>query len=132
MSNRIFLYIGAGILLLIGLCLFGYGILNIIGSTSSQGDASWLGFGLGFAAVGAFFLGGGILLIVKGQAHGPAGGGNVTYKIDLPGQTQVEQLKCRNCGGSLKADNIKMIAGAPTVECPFCGTVYQMTEEPKW
>lgn len=132
MSNRIFLYIGAGILLLIGLCLFGYGILNIIGSTSSQGDASWLGFGLGFAAVGAFFLGGGILLIVKGQASSPAGGGNVTYKIDLPGQTQVEQLKCRNCGGSLKADNVKMIAGAPTVECPFCGTVYQMTEEPKW
>jgi hypothetical protein len=132
MSNKIFLYIGAGILILIGLCLLGYGVLSIIGSTSSQGDASWLGFGLGFALVGGIFLGGGILLIVKGQAQGHAGGGDVTYKIDLPGQTQVEQLKCRSCGGSLKADNVKMIAGAPTVECPFCGTVYQMTEEPKW
>lgn len=133
MSNKTFLYIGAGILLFIGLCLFGYGILNIIGSTSAQGSASWFGFGIGFALVGVLFLGGGILLIWRGQAKGPAGGGdNITYKIDLPGQTKVEQMKCRNCGGNLKAENVKMIAGAPTVECPFCSTVYQLTEEPKW
>lgn len=135
MGNKTFLYVGAGILLLMGICLFGYGILNIIGSTSSQANASWLGFGIGFALVGGIFLVGGILLIVRGQAKGPAGSGggdNVTYKIDLPSQTKVEQLKCNSCGGALKADNVKMIAGAPTVECPFCGTVYQLTEEPKW
>lgn len=135
MGNKTFLYVGAGILLLMGICLFGYGILNIIGSTSSQANASWLGFGIGFAVVGGTFLAGGILLIVRGQAKDPAGSGggdNVTYKIDLPSQTKVEQLKCNSCGGALKADNVKMIAGAPTVECPFCGTVYQLTEEPKW
>ena len=134
MGNKTFLYIGAGILLLIGICLLGYGLLNIVGSTYSQANASWFGFGIGFALVGAIFLGGGILLIVRGQAKGPAGSGgdNVTYKIDLPSQTKVEQMKCNNCGGALKADNVKMIAGAPTVECPFCGTTYQLTEEPKW
>lgn len=57
---------------------------------------------------------------------------NVTFKVDLPGETKIEQMKCRSCGGSLKADNVKMIAGAPTVECPYCGTTYQLTEEPKW
>ena len=51
MGNKTFLYIGAGILLLIGLCLFGYGILNIIGSTSAQGSDSWFGFGIGFSVV---------------------------------------------------------------------------------
>lgn len=133
MANKTFLYVGAGILLLLGLCLFGYGVLSIIGSTSSAGSSSWLGAGLAFATVGAAFLGGGILLIVKGQAKGGGGGGdNITYKIDLPSQTRVEQMKCRNCGGSLKADNVKMLAGAPTVDCPFCGTTYQLTEEPKW
>ncbi len=134
MGNKTFLYIGAGILLLIGICLLGYGILNIVGSTASQANASWFGFGIGFAFIGAIFLGGGILLVVRGQAKGPTGGGgdNITYKIDLPSQTKVEQLKCNSCGGSLKADNVKMIAGAPTVECPFCGTTYQLTEEPKW
>ena len=133
MGNKTLLYIGAGVLLLIGVCLFGYGILSVIGSTSTQGSSSWLGFGVGFALVGAVFLGGGILVIVRGQAKGQAGAGdNFTYKIDLPSSTKVEQMKCRNCGGNLTADNVKMIAGAPTVECPFCGTIYQLTEEPKW
>jgi uncharacterized Zn finger protein len=50
----------------------------------------------------------------------------------LPGVTKISQVNCRNCGGTLKPDNIRMVAGAPMVECPFCGTTYQLTEEPKW
>ena len=46
--SKTLLYIGAGILFLIGLCLVGYGVLSVIGSTSSQGQANWLTFGLGF------------------------------------------------------------------------------------
>jgi len=132
MGNKTLLYLGVGVLLLIGVCLFGYGILSIIGSTSAQGASSWFGAGIAFALVGAVFLGGGILLIVRAQAQGPAGGDHVTYKIDLPSTTKIEQMKCRSCGGSLTAQNVKMLAGAPTVECPFCGTTYQLTEEPKW
>ncbi len=95
---------------------------------------SWLGFGIGFGLVGLILLGGGVWLIVSATRSKveERSGDNVTYKIDLPSQTKVEQLKCNNCGGGLKADNVKMIAGAPTVECPFCGTTYQLTEEPKW
>jgi len=134
MANKTFLYVGAGLLLLIGLCLFGYGLINIIGSTSAQGSRTLLTFGIGFACTGAFFLAAGIGLIVfASRQKGAIGSGdNITYKIDLPSQTKVEQMKCNNCGGALKADNVKMIAGAPTVECPFCGTTYQLTEEPKW
>jgi len=29
-------------------------------------------------------------------------------------------------------DMAKMVAGAPVVTCPYCGTTYQLTEEPKW
>ena len=132
MGNKTLAYLGVGVLFLIGICVFGYGILNIIGSTSAQGSSTWLGFGIAFALVGAVFLGGGILLIVRAQAQGQERGADVTYKIDLPATTKIEQMKCRSCGGALKADNVKMIAGAPTVECPFCGTTYQLTEEPKW
>ncbi len=133
MGNKTLLYIGAGILLLIGVCLFGYGILSVIGSTSAQGSSTWFSFGIGFSVVGVVFIAGGIGLIVFAVRQKGAGGGdNITYKIDLPSQTKVEQMKCRSCGGALKADNVKMIAGAPTVECPFCGTTYQLTEEPKW
>jgi len=44
----------------------------------------------------------------------------------------LEKLTCRNCGGALSSENVRMLAGAPVVECPFCGTSYQLTEEPKW
>jgi hypothetical protein len=57
---------------------------------------------------------------------------NVTVKVDLPGQTKIDAMKCKSCGGTLTADNIKMVNGAPVVTCPFCGTVYNLTEEPKW
>jgi transcription elongation factor Elf1 len=44
----------------------------------------------------------------------------------------LESFQCRNCGGKLSADNVKMVAGAPVVSCPYCGTSYQLEEAPKW
>ena len=129
--NKTFLYIGAGILFLIGLCMVAYGVLSVIGSTASQGSSSWLGFGLGFGLVGVLFLAGGAGMIVAAQ-RGTKTEVIQQVKIDLPGQTKIEQMKCRSCGGTLTADNIKIVNGAPMVNCPYCNTVYQLTEEPKW
>ena len=133
MPNKPLLYIGAGILFLIGICLLGYGALSVIGSTSTSGSSNWLTYGLGFGCVGALFLAGGAALIyasIRGTKTEVVQ--QVTMKVDMPGDTKVEQLTCRNCGGALKPENIKMVMGAPMVECPFCGTTYQLTEEPKW
>ena len=129
--SKTLLYIGAGILFLIGLCLVGYGALSVIGSTSAQGDSSWLGFGLGFGCAGVVFIGGGaglIYLAMRGQKTEIV----QELKIDLPGDTQLEEMKCRSCGGTLSSDNIKLVDGAPMVNCPYCGTTYQLTEDPKW
>jgi hypothetical protein len=131
--GKTFLYIGAGILFLIGLCSVGYGALSVIGSTSANGSPNWLSFGLGFALVGILFLAGG-----AGLVYAAVRGGKtevvqqVTMKVDLPGDTKISQVTCKSCGGALKPENIKMVAGAPWVECPYCGTSYQLTEEPKW
>ncbi len=57
---------------------------------------------------------------------------NVTLKIDLPGEVGMDTIKCKSCGGTLAPENVKMVAGAPVVTCPFCGTTYQLTEQPKW
>ncbi len=133
MTAKPLLYIGAAILFLIGLCLLGYGLLSIVGSTSSSGSASWLTFGLGFACVGVLFLAGG-----AGTVYAAARAGKtevvqqVTMKVDLPGQTKIEEVKCKSCGGTLSAKDITLANGAPMVNCPYCHTVYQMTEEPKW
>ena len=129
--NKTFLYVGAGILFLIGLCMVGYGVLSVIGSTSAQGSSSWLGFGLGFGVVGLLFLAGGAGMIIAAQ-RGTKTEVVQQVKIDLPGQTKIEAMKCRSCGGTLTAENIKIVNGAPMVNCPYCHTVYQLTEEPKW
>ena len=126
MSGKTFLYGGAGILFLIGVCLLGYGLLNVIGSTSSSGSSNWLQFGLGFGVVGVLFLAGGAGLVyaaMRGQKTEVVQ--QVTMQVDLPGETKISAVTCRNCGGALKPENIKMVAGAPMVECPFCGTTYQ-------
>ncbi len=133
MSGKTFLYVGAGILFLIGLCLLAYGFLNVVGSTSSGGSSNWLQFGLGFGIVGVLFLAGGAGLVyaaMRGQKTEVVQ--QVTMNVDLPGDTKVAALTCRNCGGALKPENVKMVSGAPMVQCPYCGTTYQLTEEPKW
>jgi hypothetical protein len=133
MSGKTLLFVGAGILFLIGLCLLAYGVLNVIGSTSASGSSNWLSFGFGFAVVGVLFLAGGAGLIYAGmRGQKTEVIQQVSMNVDLPGNTKIEQLTCRNCGGALKPENIKMVNGAPMVECPFCGTTYQLTEEPKW
>jgi hypothetical protein len=118
---KIIAYIAAGILIF-------FGVLFIWGAFGSTPHPQWILTGVISVVIG-FGL---IWLASRSPARGTDGADNITYKIDLPSTTKVEQMKCRNCGGNLKADNVKMIAGAPTVECPFCGTTYQLTEEPKW
>jgi len=108
--------------------LIFFGVLFIWGSGGQTGGG-WTWVATGIVSVGIGF--GLIWLASRKPAAGQVEGDTV-IKLDLPGQTKIEQMKCRSCGGSLKADNVKMVAGAPIVDCPFCGTTYQLTEEPKW
>jgi hypothetical protein len=135
MANKTLLYIGAGILFFVGLCFLGYGTFSILGSTSQRAGVgpNQLTYGLGFGCMGTLFLAGGAGLIyasIRGTKTEVIQ--QVTMKVDMPGETKVEQMTCKNCGGALKPENVKMVMGAPMVECPFCGTTYKLTEEPKW
>jgi hypothetical protein len=133
MKSTTWMYIGAGVLILVSLCFLGYGGLNVVGSYASTGSSSWLPLGIGLVCVGLLLIGGGIVLIVvAARKNKQETVQNVTVKVDLPGQTQIEQMKCQSCGGTLTADNIKIVNGAPMVDCPYCHTVYQITEQPKW
>lgn len=134
MKPTTFMYIGAGILILVSLCFMGYGGLNIVGSFDpNTGNPRWLPLGAGLLCVGLVMVGGGVLLIVLAvRKTRQETVQNVTLKVDLPGETKIEQMKCQSCGGTLTADNIKLVNGAPMVTCPYCNTAYQLTEEPKW
>jgi len=107
--------------------LIFFGVLFIWGAFGENGNPGWIIVGLISAIIG--FV---IIFFVTRKKHAPATGEGVTYQIDLPGQVNMETIKCQSCGGVLTKNDIKMVAGAPVVTCPYCGTTYQLTEEPKW
>jgi hypothetical protein len=119
---KIIAYIAAAILIF-------FGVLFVWGAFSPEGSPGWIPVGL--ISIGIGF---GIIWFATRSKPTAAGGPgtNITYKVDLPENVSMDTLKCQSCGGALTEQNIKMVAGAPVVTCPYCGTTYQLTEEPKW
>lgn len=104
-----------------------FGVLFIWGAFGTPFDGSSLAIGLIMVVIGSV-----IMLIVTRKGKENNAGKNVTYNIDLGGKTQTTKLVCEKCGAPLGKDDITVIAGVPTVSCPYCGVSYQITEEPKW
>ena len=113
-------YIAAAILIF-------FGVIFIWGAFSPQGSPGWLLVGGMLVLVGF-----GIIWFASRSKPAGAPGTNVTLNVELPANVAMDTLKCKSCGGALSPENVKMVAGAPVVTCPYCGTTYQLTEEPKW
>ena len=134
MKSTTWMYVGAVILFIMSICGIGWGGIMVLASTDpNSGQAQWGPLGGVFMFIGVLMVIGGIVLVVTAVRKTKQDTvQNVTMKVDLPGDTKIEQMKCRSCGGVLTADNIKLVNGAPMVTCPYCNTIYQLTEEPKW
>lgn len=131
MKSSTGLYIGAVVLLLLaaaGICVGGFILLGASGGAQGVTGIGSTGVLLGIIAL----VGGVAMLVFAARRTRQDTAQNVTLKVDLPGDTKIEEMKCRSCGGTLTAENIKVVNGAPIVSCPYCHTVYQLTEEPKW
>ena len=108
--------------------LIFFGVMFIWGAFSPQGSTGWI-------LIGLISVGIGFGLIWFGSRQKPAtqaGEQNVTLNIDLPANVNLDSLKCKSCGGALTTKDIKMVAGAPVVTCPYCNSTYQLSEDPKW
>ena len=131
MKPATWMYVGAVILLLLaaaGICLGGFILLGAAGGAQGVTGMGSVGVLLGVIALVA-----GIVMIVFAARKTKLDTAqNVTYKVRLAGDTKIEEMKCKSCGGTLSAENIKLVNGAPMVTCPYCNSVYQLTEEPKW
>ena len=108
--------------------LIFFGVLFIWGAFAPSNAQPIGSIVVGILSVG---IGMGIILLLQRKAKIDAGT-NVTVKIDLPGNVSMDVIKCKSCGGTLASDNIKLVNGAPIVTCPYCKTVYQLSEEPNW
>lgn len=120
-AGKIIGYIVAAILIF-------FGVLFIWATFSPEGQIGWLLVGVISAAIGF----GIIWFIGKQRKVELLADKELTYKIDLPADVNIDEITCRKCGGVLTMENIKMAAGAPVVSCPYCNTTYLLTEEPKW
>ncbi|MCL4430488.1 MAG: hypothetical protein M1167_07020 [Chloroflexi bacterium] len=56
----------------------------------------------------------------------------VIQRLEVSGRMAAAQIQCPNCGGSINASEIKIVSDVPYVKCPYCGTTFEVTEEPKW
>ena len=131
MKPTAWLYVGAVILLLLaaaGICLGGFILLGAAGGAQGVTGIGSVGVVLGVIALVA----GIVMIVIAARKTKSDTAQNVTLKVDLPGDTKIEEMKCKSCGGTLTAENIKLVNGAPMVTCPYCNSVYQLTEEPKW
>ena len=118
-AGKIILFVIAGIMLLFSVLFF-----LSIGQTGNL-DEIYIAVGLAGVAF--------ILIFFATRLKAPDDSTqNVTVNIDLPGEVGMDTIKCKSCGGVLTEKDIKLVAGAPMVTCPFCSTTYQLSEEPKW
>jgi DNA-directed RNA polymerase subunit RPC12/RpoP len=119
--GKIIGYIVAGILIF-------FGVLFVWGAFSPEGEIGWILIGVITVAIGL-----GIIAFVKFREPKPAQPPQeIIQKIDLSGDIEMETLKCQKCGGELQKDSITVKEGAIFISCPYCGSAYQLVEEPKW
>ncbi len=110
----------AGILIL-------FGVLFVLAAFSENGNPANILVGIILLVVG--FV---VIWLTGRKAKSDKEQVQITQQIELSGEVNLETMSCRSCGGVLSSKNITMVAGAPVVDCPYCGTSYQLTEEPKW
>lgn len=106
-----------------------FGILFLMSARAeyTQNPGSRIITGLALIGIGA-----GIAVTIKRSQPRPAQKIEITQKIDLTGGATADQMKCRQCGAPLSKDMVAVREGAVFINCPYCRSAYQITEQPKW
>ncbi|MGW8317794.1 MAG: hypothetical protein ACWGPS_01015 [Candidatus Promineifilaceae bacterium] len=112
---RIVAYLVAGIVALLGL-------IFLIGS---QGQILRL-------VVGIVLIIAAVAVVYLARVQPKPSQTTMVQKIDLSGDVNLEEIRCRSCNAPLSRDEIEVRAGAIFVHCDHCGATYQFEEEPKW
>ncbi len=119
-AGKIIAYIAAAILIF-------FGVLFLYAAFGSTFHPGWM-----IVGILSILIGFGLIFVAGRRKAEVQDSQNVTYKVDFGGDVKLETIKCQSCGGALSPENVKMVAGAPVVTCPYCGVSYQLSEEPKW
>jgi hypothetical protein len=114
---------------IIAFVLVAFGILFLLSARAeyTRSPGARIITGLALIAVGA-----GIVVAIKRSEPNPGQTIEVVQKIDLTGGVKADQMKCQQCGAPLSKDAVAVREGAVFINCPYCNSTYQITEQPKW
>ncbi|KON29930.1 hypothetical protein AC482_05270 [miscellaneous Crenarchaeota group-15 archaeon DG-45] len=56
----------------------------------------------------------------------------VVQRVEVSGRMAAQEIQCPNCSASLDLSSMQVVGGVPTINCPYCGNSFEVTEEPKW
>jgi len=72
------------------------------------------------------------ILIIAGIYYVTRKPKTIIQRLEFSGQMKAASIKCPNCSASVDVNQIKIVSGVPYATCPYCGTTFEVTEEPKW
>jgi len=113
-------YIIAGILLF-------FGVLWILAAPANE--QPWPTFFTGLVMIAIAII---IIVVIKLREPKPAQKVEITTKLELHGDMNLERLKCKSCGAELSKKSLQVVSGGVLVTCEYCGSTYMLEEEPKW
>jgi hypothetical protein len=128
-QNREGVSVLAAIGYIFAILLILFGLINLYSLASPQAVNK---AGRIIGALICFAMGGGLIFFITKRTTKMPDKMEVIQKIDLSGDVATEKLTCNNCGASLDKNSVKVKAGAVFINCPYCGSSYQITEEPTW
>lgn len=134
MINRTLITVLAILGFIVACILIFFGVLFIWAAFSPGAEQGWLIVGIVTVGIGLAIVALGVVALVwsRARARAEAQKQEIVQKIDLSGEIAMEKLKCRECGAELSKDSISVKEGAVFISCPYCGSTYQVVEEPKW
>jgi len=135
MAGKSIGYVVGGIVLFFACLLLGAGALFLCSASAAGAEyGSRMTGAVLFFIVGLIGMGIGVAIIWVVRTRGPAPIQQITQQVqlDVPGDVNVEKLKCQSCGAELSKDAVSLVQGAIMINCPYCGSTYQLTEAPKW
>jgi predicted RNA-binding Zn-ribbon protein involved in translation (DUF1610 family) len=56
----------------------------------------------------------------------------ITHQVEISGPMKAASIRCPNCSASVDTNRITIKQGVPYATCPYCGTIFEVVEEPKW
>jgi DNA-directed RNA polymerase subunit RPC12/RpoP len=103
--------------------LFFLGLIFLL-AASVQQTITRLATGFTFILVGGV-----IAYFVYLSARKPV---TMVQRLELSGNVSAAQIKCPNCSATVDSNRIRIVSGVPYATCPYCGTTFEIVEEPKW